>query len=141
VLGRHADELRVLFHADGGRLARGTHGHDGTGARFDVPVEQIAVCVEVERAIRLHRRNDRDQTAFDHHDGISRWWGEDKAESERSAPAHTAAPRHGTRTVQDGSSPGRNARKTVPPILAQRPAGVGRIVKIAIRACHGLIRP
>ena len=48
MLGGDPDELSMLLDADGGRFSGGAHRHDGAGPGLDVPVEQVAICVEIQ---------------------------------------------------------------------------------------------
>ncbi|MNN48400.1 hypothetical protein D3C81_1628760 [compost metagenome] len=40
VFHRNADQFRVLFHGDRGRLPGGAHHHQRVGSFLDVPVDQ-----------------------------------------------------------------------------------------------------
>ena len=66
MLDRDADELLVLVDVDRRRFAGGADDDDAVGAFGDVPVDQLPKRGEVERAVLVHRRDDRDQAAGDH---------------------------------------------------------------------------
>ena len=50
----------MLVDVDRGRFARGADDDDAVGAFGDVPVEKGLEAGNVERAVRLHGRDDRD---------------------------------------------------------------------------------
>jgi hypothetical protein len=66
VLDGDADQRLVLVEVDGRRLAGGADDDDAVGALGDVPVDEALEALEVERAVFLHRGNDRNQASGDH---------------------------------------------------------------------------
>ena len=50
----NADQFRVFFHGDRGRLPGGAHHHQRIGTFLDVPVDQRPVGSVVQAAIGLH---------------------------------------------------------------------------------------
>ena len=64
MLDRGLDEQAVLVEIHRRRFARGADDDDAVGAFGDVPVDQLAKRLEIERAVFLHRRHDRNQTTL-----------------------------------------------------------------------------
>ena len=62
---RGIDQQAVLFEIDRRRFAGGADDDDAVGAFADVPVDQLAKSIEIERAVIAHRRDDCNQTALE----------------------------------------------------------------------------
>ena len=63
LLHRHADDLAMLGHVHGRRLAGGADHADAVGALGHVPVDQPAQRVVVDAAVLVHGRDERDDAA------------------------------------------------------------------------------
>ena len=55
----YADKFEMLVDIDRWRFARCADRHNPIGAFFDMPINQLAVAVEIETAIVKHWRGDR----------------------------------------------------------------------------------
>jgi hypothetical protein len=63
VFDRSLDEQVMLVEVDRRRFARGADGHDRVGSLLDMPVDEFAKRIQVETAVIVHRRDDRDHAA------------------------------------------------------------------------------